>query len=126
MPTTMLISLSLCLSLSSSSFLCPRKFHSLCWGLVQVPITIKATTICFTSTTNLCHYGVQTCLGRMMSPNISFTRSISKLFWSQTSGMMPWKCGQAQVPSALMVPLSLSTQVCQFRFLFRSLFQFLL
>jgi len=122
----MVISLSLSVSLIFSSFLCPQKFHSLCWGLVQVPITIKATTICFTSTTNLCHCGVQTCLRRMMSSNILFTGSISKLFWSQTSGMMPWECGQAQVPSAPMVLLSLSTQVCHFRFLFKSLFQFLL
>jgi hypothetical protein len=77
------------------SFLCPHKFDSLCWGLIQVSTTIRATTICFTSTTSLCHCGVQTCLGRMLSLNISFISSIWKLFWSQTSGIMPWECGQA-------------------------------
>ncbi len=73
------LSLSLFLSLSSSFVLCPHKFDSLCWGLIHVSTTIKATTICFTNTTNLCHCGVQTCLGHMLSPNISFTSSIWKI-----------------------------------------------
>jgi hypothetical protein len=63
--------LSLFVSLNFSSFLCPHKFDNLCWGLIQISTIIKATTICFANITNVCHYGVQTCLGCMLSPNIS-------------------------------------------------------
>ncbi len=64
-----MISLSLSVSLSSSSFLCPPKFDSLCWGLLQVPITMKATTICFTSTNQSMS---------LWGPNMSWAHDVSK------------------------------------------------
>jgi hypothetical protein len=103
-------------------FLCPHKFDNLCWGLIQVSTTIRATTICFTVQPIYAIVGSKHVLGICYFQ--TFIGSIWKLFWSQTSGMMPWECGQVQVPSAPMVPLSLSTQVCHFQFLFTSLFNF--
>jgi hypothetical protein len=67
----MVISLSLSVSLSSSSFLCPHKFDSLCWGLIQVPITIKGYY-------HLFHQYNQSM--PLWGPNMSWAHVVSKHF----------------------------------------------